>query len=102
MIRNNNLYVKNCKDCGLIFRTDKPKVQLCSSCRQGHRRKTILSERKTRKKPKSAASNLTGLPALSMNEMLCVIRSYNKEHNTNYTYGRFVDATRQGKIKIEL
>lgn len=102
MLKSNDLYVKKCKDCGLTFRTDRPMLRLCSSCRTGHRKKIIMSERAKRKKPKKDIYGITGLPFLTIDEMCKVIRAYNREHNTNYTYGRFVEAMRQGKIKIEL
>lgn len=100
MLKSNDLYVKNCRDCGLTFRTDRPKVKLCSSCRTGHRKKTIMSERAKRKKPKKDIYGITGLPFLTIDEMCKVIRSYNQQHNTNYTYGRFVLALREGRIEL--
>lgn len=87
MLKENNLYVKKCKDCGLTFRT-------------GHRKKTIMSERAKRKKPKKDIYGITGLPFLTIDEMCKVIRSYNQQHNTNYTYGRFVLALREGRIEL--
>lgn len=100
MLKENNLYVKKCKDCGLTFRTDRPREKLCSSCRAKHKREKILEERAKWKRPKNNIYNMTGTPALSINEIVRVISIYNQEHNTDYTYGRFVFAMQEGKIKL--
>ncbi len=100
MPKENDLYIKKCKYCGLTFRTDKPRVKICPSCRIKNRKESQLAWNSNNKKTIKDRYNMPGIPSLSINEMCKVIRAYNKKHNTTYSYGQFVTALWLGQIEI--
>ena len=59
--------------------------------------RTLNEENREDKKRKCMVE---GFEALSLDEQLKVIRSYNEENNTNYTYGYFKGYLRIGRINL--
>lgn len=97
MLRNKDLYTKNCKNCGMVFRTDNSRVQICPSCRKTKKAESIKSENETHKKPKQKFHRV--IPGtISINDIVFMLEEYNKKYKQCYTYGKFVSLINQGKI----
>lgn len=95
LLRSKDLYEKTCRECGLIFRTDKPKAYICPTCQKiKERAKSYRQEAKRKETEKDKPL------VISLIEKMRVIEKYNSEHKTSYTYGQFEELIRRGDIKI--
>ena len=56
--------------------------------------------KKERKRQKELNKRLRAFRALSLDDKLKLIRQYNAEHNTNYSYGKFIAAVDNGNIEV--
>ncbi len=56
--------------------------------------------KKEQKKQKEYNKRLRAFRALSLDDKLKFIRQYNTEHNTNYSYGKFIAAVDSGNIEV--
>lgn len=56
--------------------------------------------KKEQKNQKERKKRLHAFRALSLDDKLKLIRQYNAEHNTNYSYGKFIAAVDSGKIEV--
>lgn len=102
MLRTKDLFEKTCKDCGKVFRTDKKKAYICSSCKK--RRKAKSNKKRNEEcrsiKIKPRAENKYVRETDALFEFVRRVDRYNEEHGTRYTYGQFEDAVHRGKIAI--
>lgn len=89
MLRTKELFEKKCKRCGKIFRTDKKGAYVCDSCQNENK---IANSKKYSKD----APPFTGF---TLTQITRIIKRYNREHNTRYSYGRFVNEIYLGRIK---
>ena len=96
---NENLITKTCKCCGLVFRTDNPRVKLCPSCKQTSKARQREKDKEQKKKLR-AEKKKTSVD-LSLHKLMAILVKYNTEHGTNYTYGQFVQELNNGSIKLE-
>lgn len=95
-LSNGIYYVRACKLCGEVFKTDKRKVYICERCKNRKKPKSV--------KPKPTIKKITRRKKvrdldISIDEMLRRLEKYNKKHGTVYTYGQFVGLIYTGKIK---
>ena len=82
-----------------MFRTDRPRVILCPSCKAAAKKKEKQKERKLAKKYRAEKKQtVVDIPLL---ELTAIIERYNREHKTHYTYGQFTMLLHNGEIKIE-
>lgn len=84
------VYEKTCALCGQPFITKARNAKYCSDCRyKGNilKMQQLRSERKKRKLHKS------------LDEIMRDLAAYNKEHNTNLSYGQYVSKFERGEIK---
>ena len=70
------LYIKTCRDCHKIFRTDQPNATICESCKKF---------RKPKLKPKKKKKAVLSISAISHIEHV-----YNTVHKTVKHYGDIV------------
>lgn len=84
---NIGLYTKTCRKCKGMFVTDKPRAILCTLCKS--------------KKKKNRTRNKRITIDIPLRELTAVIENYNREHKTQYTYGKFVELVKSGMIKLE-
>ena len=105
MLRTKDLFEKTCTKCGKVFRTDKERAYVCPTCQKENKRqqeKSVRSEIREREnylKKQVQKQAPTDLP-LDVIKSARIVDKYNREHGTNYTYGQFVLALKNGKIKI--
>lgn len=101
MLKSKDLFEKTCTKCGKVFKTDKAGAYVCPTCQKENKRqyeKSIRSEIREREK-RIKKQVPTDLP-VDVIKSAKVIEKYNREHGTNYSYGKFVEAVKNGKIKI--
>lgn len=83
-------YEKTCALCGQPFITKTNNAKYCSDCRYKGNQikiKQLKSERKKRR------------PSQSLNDIMWALATYNREHNTNLSYGKYVQLLESGEIK---
>lgn len=88
MLWTKDLFEKKCKRCGKIFRTDKKGAYVCPSCQNENK---IANSKKYRKD----ALPFTGF---TLTQITRILKRYNSEHNTRYSYGQFVNEIYLGRI----
>lgn len=102
LLRTKDLFVKNCKDCGKVFRTDKAKARFCPECKKLKKaednRKRNAEVRSIKIKPR--AENKYERETDALFAFVRNVDRYNKENGTRYSYGQFEDAVHNRKIKI--
>lgn len=78
------LYIKRCKTCDKVFRTDSKRATVCEECKSFSKFKASMAA-KERQRLKRLRQN--------QNQDLMLyaraIDRYNQIHKTNYSYGRF-------------
>lgn len=91
-------YTKVCIECGFEFETKSKRVKLCEDCRKQKSAEHSKEQTEQSKKPKAKTKNESkGIPLI---EYTAIVERYNKEHGTSYTYGKFEELVRTGKIKL--
>ena len=94
MAEEKEVYTKKCKRCGNHFVTEGKKATVCLACKRGY--KSIDKDKKTIEEMHAA-----GLPPISIKQIIRFMMKYNQKHNKSYSYGKFVEAMREGKIRVE-
>jgi hypothetical protein len=81
-IRQNLIY-KKCEKCGKFYYTSKECSTICEKCQSNDNQNYELSQTGKPKNRKKRAVK-------SISEILRDMEKYNKEHNTNLSYGYYV------------
>ena len=91
---SNNLYKRACKCCGVKFYHSMSNKQYCPDCSNKKNRKPKRREMKIQQCKHKTIN-------LSISELTQLIESYNRDHNTCYTYGQFINLLSSNKINLK-
>lgn len=85
------IYKRFCQRCGGYFFSENSKAYVCPGCKK---RKPPVKDRKNQKN-----RNLTD--CFSIRQIILLLMRYNRKNKTDYSYGQFIEAIRNGSITKE-
>lgn len=88
------IYKITCERCSVDFDHTNHRKKYCNTCRETVRREINRKNMRSKRKPKKALN-------LPLNKAIAILEAYNRKHNTNYTYGQFINLISQDLIKLE-
>ena len=94
MAEENEIYTKKCKRCGNYFTTESKKVYVCTGCKKSY--KSVYYGKKSAQEIQAS-----GFPPISIKQIIRLLMRYNQKHNKSYSYGKFVEDMRTGKIRAD-
>lgn len=79
-----------CIDCGTVFIGYSRKAKRCPECREKRAKEYRKNYNGSLKSNRKMSVKHNIYPKMTLSEVLRELRIYNKENNTNLSYGQFV------------